>query len=57
MLGVVPVGGQGWFGEAPERSFSLVGQTFVLARFISHTRSKGRHQGGSLPLNLRLIYL
>jgi hypothetical protein len=54
VLGVARVRGQGWFGEAPERSFSLVGQMFVLVRFISHTRSKGRRQGGSLPLNVHL---
>jgi hypothetical protein len=54
VLGVVRVGGQGWFGEAPERSFSLVSQTFVFTCFVSHTCSKGRHQGGSLPLNVRL---
>jgi hypothetical protein len=57
MSGVVHIRGQGWFGEAPERSFSLVSQMFVLARFISHIRSKGRRQGGNLPLNLCLIYL
>jgi hypothetical protein len=45
-------GGQGWFGEAPERSFSLVSQTSTRARFVHHTRSKGRRQGSSLPLNV-----
>jgi hypothetical protein len=54
VLGAVHVRGQGCFGEAPEHSFSLVGQTFVFTRFVSHTRSKGRRQGGSFPLNMHL---
>jgi hypothetical protein len=54
--GVVRVGGQGWFGEAPECPAFFV--VFLPARSAggTHHRSKGRRQGGSFPNNLARIY-
>jgi hypothetical protein len=52
----VPVGGQGWFGEAPERPVFFVVLLPVLRAGGAHHRSKGRRQGGNFPSNLTRIY-
>jgi hypothetical protein len=57
MLGMVRVGGQAWFGEAPERPVFLIVLLPALCAGGAHYCSKGQHQGGSVPHNLALIYL
>jgi hypothetical protein len=54
--GVVRVGGQGWFGEAPECPMFFVVLLPALHMGGAHHRSKGRHQGGNFPSNLTHIY-
>jgi hypothetical protein len=56
VLGVAPVGGQGWFGEAPERPVFFVVLLPALCAGGAHHRSKGRRQGGNFPSNLTRIY-
>jgi hypothetical protein len=56
ILGVVHVGGQGWFGEAPERPVLFVILLPVLHTGRAHHCSKGRRQGSSFPSNLERIY-
>jgi hypothetical protein len=56
VLGVVPVRGQGWFGEAPERPVFFVVLLPALHVGRAQHRSKGRRQGGNLPSNLTCIY-
>jgi hypothetical protein len=56
VLGVAPVGGQGWFGEAPERPAFFVVLLPALRAGRAHHRSKGRRQGGNIPTNLTRIY-
>jgi hypothetical protein len=56
MSGVVHVGGQGWFGEAPEHPVFFA--VLLPAQSVggAHHHSKGRRQGGSIPNNLARIY-
>jgi hypothetical protein len=56
VMGLAPVGGQGWFGEAPERPAFFVILLPALCVGRAHHRSKGRHQGGNFPSNLTRIY-
>jgi hypothetical protein len=54
--GAVHIGGQGWFGEAPEHPVFFVVLLPALRAGGAHHRSKGRRQGGSFPTNLARIY-
>jgi hypothetical protein len=56
VLGVGPIGGQGWFGEAPERPVFFVVLLPALCAGGALHRSKGRCQGGNFPSNLTHIY-
>jgi hypothetical protein len=57
VVGVVHVGGQGWFGEVPEHPVFFVILLPALRAGRAHHCSKGRHQGSSFPSNLARIYV